>query len=51
MQQTLQNQRRTTNILDFLIFETKAEGNNKQSKIFLDFSNSRPKIASKANQR
>jgi hypothetical protein len=33
------------------IFETRAEGNSKQSKIFLDFSNTKPKIASKANQR
>jgi hypothetical protein len=38
--------------LGFLIFETKAEGNSKQSKkIFLDFSNSKLKIASRANQR
>jgi hypothetical protein len=37
--------------LGFLIFETKAGGNSKQSKIFLDFSNSKLKIASKANQR
>jgi hypothetical protein len=37
--------------LGFSIFETKAEGNSKQSKIFLDFLNSKPKIASKANQR
>jgi hypothetical protein len=37
--------------LGFLIFETKAEGNSKQSKFFLGFSNSKPKIASKANQR
>jgi hypothetical protein len=36
--------------LGFLIFETKADGNSKQSKIFLDFSNSKPKITSKANQ-
>jgi hypothetical protein len=35
----------------FLFFETKVEGNSKQSKIFLDFSNSKPKTASKANQR
>jgi hypothetical protein len=33
-----------------LIFETRIEGNSKQSKIFLDFSNIKPKIASKANQ-
>jgi hypothetical protein len=31
-------------------FETRTEGNIKQSKIFLDFSNIKPKIASKANQ-
>jgi flagellar motor switch protein FliM len=31
-------------------FETRIEGNNKQSKIFLDFSNIKPKTASKANQ-
>jgi hypothetical protein len=31
-------------------FETRTEGNSKQSKIFLDFSNIKPKIASKANQ-
>jgi hypothetical protein len=37
--------------LGFSIFETRAEGSSKQSKIFLDFSNSKPKIASKANQR
>jgi hypothetical protein len=37
--------------LGFSIFEIKAEGNSKQSKIFLDFSSSKPKIASKANQR
>jgi hypothetical protein len=34
----------------FLIFETRTEGNSKQSKIFLDFSNIKPKIASKENQ-
>jgi hypothetical protein len=33
-----------------LIFETRTEGNSKQSKIFLDFSNIKPKAASKANQ-
>jgi hypothetical protein len=32
--------------LGFSIFETKAEGNSKQSKIFLGFSSSKPKIAS-----
>jgi hypothetical protein len=37
--------------LGFSIFETRTKGNNKQSKIFLDFSNSKPKIASKAIQR
>jgi hypothetical protein len=37
-------------IFGFLIFETRTEGNSKQSKIFLDFSNIKPKIASKANQ-
>jgi hypothetical protein len=34
----------------FSIFETRTKGNNNQSKIFLDFSNIKPKIASKANQ-
>jgi hypothetical protein len=47
---TLQNRRRTTNIFGFSIFETRTEGNSKQSKIFFDFSNIKPKIASKANQ-
>jgi hypothetical protein len=37
--------------LGFSIFEAKAEGNSKQSKIFLGFSNSKPEIASKTNQR
>jgi hypothetical protein len=41
---------RTTNIFGFSIFETRIEGNSKQSKIFLDFSNIKLKIASKANQ-
>jgi hypothetical protein len=50
LQQTLQNRRRTTNIFGFLIFKTRTEGNSKQSKIFLDFSNTKPKIASKANK-
>jgi hypothetical protein len=50
LQQTLQNRRRTTNIIGFLIFETKTAGKSKQSKIFLDFSNIKPKMASKANQ-
>jgi hypothetical protein len=31
-------------------FETRTEGNSKQSKIFLDFSNIKPKIENKANQ-
>jgi hypothetical protein len=34
-----------------LIFETRTKGNRKQSKIFLDFSNIKPKTASKSNQR
>jgi hypothetical protein len=50
LQQTLQNRRRTTNIFGFSIFETRTAGKSKQSKIFLDFSNIKPKIASKANQ-
>jgi hypothetical protein len=33
-----------------LNFATRTEGNNKQSKIFLDFSNNKPKIRNKANQ-
>jgi hypothetical protein len=33
-----------------LNFETRTEGNSKQSKIFLDFSNTKPKIENKANQ-
>jgi hypothetical protein len=37
--------------LGFSIFETRAKGNSEQSEIFLDFSNSKPKIASKASQR
>jgi hypothetical protein len=36
--------------LGFRFFETRTEENSKQSKIFLDFSNIKPKIASKANQ-
>jgi hypothetical protein len=47
---TLQNRRRTTNIFGFSIFETRTEGNSKQSKIFLGFSNFKPKIENKANQ-
>jgi hypothetical protein len=35
----------------FRFFETRMKGNSEQSKIFLDFSSSKPKIASKANQR
>jgi hypothetical protein len=38
------------NIIRFLNFETRIEGNSKQSKIFLDFSNTKPKIGNKANQ-
>jgi hypothetical protein len=37
--------------LGFSIFETRTKENSEQSEIFLDFSNSKPKIASKANQR
>jgi hypothetical protein len=47
---TLQNRRRTTNIFGFLNFETRTEGNRKQSKIFLVFSSIKPKIGNKANQ-
>jgi hypothetical protein len=36
--------------LGFSIFEAKAEGNGKQSKIFLGFSSSKPKIASKTTK-
>jgi hypothetical protein len=36
--------------LGFWFFETRTEENSKQSKIFLDFSNIKPKTASKANQ-
>jgi hypothetical protein len=50
MQQTLQNRRRTTNIFGFSNLETRTEGNNKQSKIFLDSSNIKPKMENKANQ-
>jgi hypothetical protein len=35
----------------FRFFETRTEGNSNQSKIFLNFSNIKPKIESKANQR
>ena len=41
---------RKENIFGFSNFETRTEGNSKQSKIFFDFSNIKPKIASKANQ-
>jgi hypothetical protein len=37
-------------IFGFSNFETRTEGNNKQSKISLDFSNTKPKIENKANQ-
>jgi hypothetical protein len=43
------NRKRTTNIFGFSNFETRTEGNSKQSKIFLDFSNTKPKIENKAN--
>jgi hypothetical protein len=33
-----------------LNFETTTEGNSKQSKMFLDFSNIKPKIGNKANR-
>jgi hypothetical protein len=36
--------------LGFLNFETRTEGNSKQRKIFLDFSNIKLKTASKAYQ-
>jgi hypothetical protein len=42
--------KRTTNIFGFSNFETSAEGNSKQSKIFLDFSNTKPKMRNKVNQ-
>jgi hypothetical protein len=38
------------NIFGFSIFETRTKGNSKQSKIFLDISNFKPKIENKANQ-
>jgi hypothetical protein len=50
LQQTLQKQKRTTNIFRFLNFETRTEGNSKQSKICLDFSNTKLKIRNEANQ-
>jgi hypothetical protein len=34
----------------FSIFETRTKGKCKQSKIFLDFSNSKPNIASEATK-
>jgi hypothetical protein len=37
--------------LGFLIFETKAERNGKQSKNIFGFSNSKLKVASKTNPR
>jgi hypothetical protein len=36
--------------LGYGIFKTRIEGNNKQSKIFLDFLNIKPKLEGKANQ-
>jgi hypothetical protein len=36
--------------LGFSIFETRTGGNSKQRKIFLDFSNIKPKIENQANQ-
>jgi hypothetical protein len=36
--------------LGFQIFKTSTKGNSKQSKIFLDFLNTKPKIENKANQ-
>jgi hypothetical protein len=50
LQETLQNRKRTTNNFGFLNFETRTQGNTKQSKIFLDFSNIKPRIRNKANQ-
>jgi hypothetical protein len=38
------------NIFGFSNFKTRTKGNNKQSKIFLDFSNTKPKLEGKANQ-
>jgi hypothetical protein len=40
----------TTNIFVFLNFEIRIEGNSKQSKIFLNFSNTKQKIGNQANQ-
>jgi hypothetical protein len=34
----------------FEILKTRTEGNSKQSKFFLDFSNTKPKLEGKANQ-
>jgi hypothetical protein len=36
--------------LGFQILKTRTEGNSKQSKIFLDFLNTKPKLEGKANQ-
>jgi hypothetical protein len=47
---TLQNRKRTINIFGFSNFKTRTEGNGKQSKIFLNFLKTKPKIESKANQ-
>jgi hypothetical protein len=35
--------------LGFRILKTRTKGNSKQSKIFLDFSNTKPKIEGEAN--
>jgi hypothetical protein len=35
---------------EFSNFATRTEGNSKQSKILLDFSNNKPKIRNKVNQ-
>jgi hypothetical protein len=42
---------KNTNIFWFSNFETRIEGNSKQSKIFLDFSNTKLKIGNNANQK
>jgi hypothetical protein len=36
--------------LGFWIFKPRTEGKSKQSKIFLDFLNIKPKLEGKANQ-
>jgi hypothetical protein len=41
---------KTTNIFGFSHFKTRTKGNSKQSKIVLDFSNTKLKIESKANR-